>query len=119
MLRGNPPRLDYDPHGLSLLLTLPWLLLLLVPRERHRLQLPLWLTVAACALPGLLYQNTGYMQFGFRFSLDYTPYLLLLLAVSGWSFRSWPLRITLGLAVAVNFWGALAFRGYTELVRGG
>ena len=29
-------------------------------------------TVAACALPGFFYQNDGYMQFGFRFSLDYT-----------------------------------------------
>jgi hypothetical protein len=74
--------------------------------------------VAACALPGLLYQNTGYIQFGFRFSLDYTPYLLVLLALSGWSFRSTPLRVALAVAVAVNFWGAVAFRGYTELMRG-
>jgi hypothetical protein len=82
-----------------------------------RLYVPLWLTVAACALPGLLYQNTGYAQFGFRFSLDYTPYLVLLVAVSGWKLaRAVPLAV-LGLGSLVSFWGALAFRGYTELVR--
>ncbi|MFN0063251.1 MAG: hypothetical protein ACKVPX_12165 [Myxococcaceae bacterium] len=113
----EPLRLDYDPHGLSLFLTMPWLLLLLWPRQKSRLRLPLALTVLACALPGLLYQNTGYMQFGFRFSLDYTPYLLALLAVSGWSLRRPLVIAVLALSVLANTWGAVAFRGYTEIVR--
>jgi hypothetical protein len=113
----NPPRLEYDPHGLTLLLTLPLLVFLLVPKLRPRLHWPLWLTVAVCALPGLFYQNTGYMQFGFRFSLDYTPYLLLLFAVGGWSLKNRAVQVAVVLGVLVNFWGAVAFRGYTELVR--
>ena len=113
----HPLRLAYDPYGLTLLLTLPVLLFLFAPRSVPRLHWPLWLTVAACALPGFFYQNTGYMQFGFRFSLDYTPYLLLLLAASGWSARNrWVLGTAL-LGLLVNFWGAVAFRGFTEIVR--
>jgi hypothetical protein len=112
-----PPRLAYDPYGLTLLLTLPLLVFLLVPKTRPRLHWPLWLTVAVCALPGLFYQNTGYMQFGFRFSLDYTPYLLLLFAIGGWSLRNRAVLAVVALGVLVNFWGAVAFRGYTELVR--
>jgi hypothetical protein len=113
----HPFRLAYDPNGLSLFLTMPFLVLLLVPKARPRLHWPLWLTVLATALPGFLYQNTGYMQFGFRFSLDWTPYLVLLLAVGGWSFRAPVVRALLGVGFLVNFWGAVAFRGYTELVR--
>jgi hypothetical protein len=113
----HPFHLSYDPNGLSLFLTMPFLVLLFVPRLRPRLHWPLWLTLAATALPGFLYQNTGYMQFGFRFSLDYTPYLVLLLAVGGWSFRARGVQLLLALGFLVNFWGALAFRGYTELVR--
>ncbi|ADO70045.1 hypothetical protein [Stigmatella aurantiaca] len=113
----NPLRLGYDPHGLTLLLTLPLLIFLVIPKTRPRLHLNLWLTVAVCALPGLFYQNTGYMQFGFRFSLDYTPYLLLLFAVGGWSLRHRAVLAAVALGVLVNFWGAVAFRGYTELVR--
>jgi hypothetical protein len=114
----NNGRLEYSPWGMSLLLTLPALVLLVMPKEKPRLHWPLWLTVGACALPGLFYQNTGYAQFGFRFSLDYTPYLLLLLAVGGWSLKK-PLALgLLALGVVVNFWGALGFKGYTELVRG-
>lgn len=113
----HPLQLDYDPRGLSLLLTLPLIALLLVPRERPRLHWPLWITVAVCALPGLFYQNTGYMQFGFRFSLDYTPYLLLLFAIGGWSLKNRWAIAAVALGVLVNFWGAIAFHGYTELVR--
>lgn len=103
-------RLAYDPDGMSLFVTTPLFLLLLWPRARPRLHLPLWLTVAVTALPGFLYQNTGYVQFGYRFSLDYTPYLFLLLAVGARPMGRWFWAV--GLAgVAVNAWGALAFRG--------
>jgi hypothetical protein len=86
-------------------------------QEAPRLVAPVLLTLLACMLPGLLYQNTGYAQFGFRFSIDYTPYVFLLLAVSGWKWSK-PLPLALAaLSVVVNFWGAVAFRGYTELVR--
>ncbi|HUM10456.1 MAG TPA: hypothetical protein VLT82_05850 [Myxococcaceae bacterium] len=116
-VQWSPFRLGYDPRGLSLLVTMPWLVLLVFPRTRPRLHWPVWLTVGVCALPGLFYQNTGYMQFGFRFSLDYVPYLVLLLGLSGWSFRRPLVQVLVGAAVVVNTWGALAFRGYTELVR--
>lgn len=113
----KPLQLAYDPHGLTLLLTLPLLVFLVYPKARPRLHWPLWLTVAVCALPGLFYQNTGYMQFGFRFSLDYTPYLLLLFAIGAWSLRNRFVLAAVALGVLVNFWGAVAFRGYTEYVR--
>ncbi len=116
-LVSGPPFLSYDPHGLTLLLTLPLIVFLLIPKEKRRLHWPLWLTVAICALPGLFYQNTGYMQFGFRFSLDYTPYLVLLFALGGWSLKNRWVIAAAALGVLVNVWGAVAFRGYTEYVR--
>lgn len=103
-------RLAWDPRGMSLILTTPLFLWLLWPRERPRLHLALWLTVAATALPAFLYQNTGYVQFGYRFSLDWTPYLFALLALGdrpmGRAF--WAAGL---LGVAVNTWGALTFTG--------
>jgi len=171
----TPLQISYDPWGLSLLLTLPLLVLVFASAHKpkayllalatlvvpllvsamfpalpnvplgtrgtlvwlafagavfaqaslwqgddapSRLKVPLALTIAACALPGFFYQNTGYAQFGFRFSLDYTVYVLLMFAVSGWSLRQPKVAALAVLAVLVNFWGAIGFRGYTELVRG-
>jgi len=104
----QPFRLGYDPNGMSLLVTTPLFALLLFPRERPRLWRLLWITLAAVALPGFLYQNNGWQQFGFRFSLDYTPYLIILLALSGRALDGvfWLLA---ALGVAVNAWGAAVF----------
>jgi hypothetical protein len=120
---GEPP-IGWRPVAL-------WLLLALVlgfiawsvwqwatSKDAPRLLVPVLFTLLACMLPGLAYQNTGYAQFGFRFSLDYTPYLLMLIPLAGWSWKK-PLPLTLAaLSIIVNFWGAVGFRGYTELVRG-
>jgi hypothetical protein len=112
-LSFHPFRIGYDPHGMSLLVTTPLLLLLLWPKVKPRLHRALWLTVACTALPGFFYQNDGYMQFGFRFSLDYTPFLVLLLALGGWSLRSRLFATLAVIGIAVNTWGAVAFHGYS------
>jgi hypothetical protein len=89
----------------------------LASKDAPRLAAPVILTVLACMVPGLAYQNTGFSQFGFRFSLDYTPWLLLLIPLGGWSWKK-PLPMALGLlSVTAGFWGAVGFRGYTEMMR--
>jgi hypothetical protein len=112
-LTTHPFNVGYDPHGMSILVTTPLFLLLLWPREKLRLHRALWLTVAFTAIPGFFYQNDGYMQFGFRFSLDYTPFLVLLLALGGWSLKSRLFAIFALLGLVVNTWGAVAFRGFS------
>ena len=104
----RPFRISYDPNGLSLFVTTPLFALLFFPRYRPRLWRPLWITTAAIALPGFFYQNNGWQQFGFRFSLDYTPHLIVLLAICGRPLDGlfWSLAIA---GVAVNAWGAAAF----------
>jgi len=37
---------------------------------------------AGLALPVFFYQNTGWEQYGFRFSMDWMAYLFVLLAMS-------------------------------------
>ena len=49
--------------------------MLLPPRRRVPLRRALVLAAACVALPLLLYQNTGHIQYGYRFSLDLTPLL--------------------------------------------
>jgi hypothetical protein len=107
-IRFHPLRIDFNGEGMSLFVTTPLFALLLWPREKPRLHLPLWLTAAAIALPGFFYQNSGWFQFGFRFSLDYTPYLIVLLALGRRPMTAafWALA---GAGVAVNAWGAAVF----------
>jgi hypothetical protein len=104
----HPFRMGFNGEGMSLFVTTPLFFYLLWPKRTGALQRELWLTTAAVALPGFFYQNSGFYQFGFRFSLDYTPYLILLLALGGHRFTRlfWAAAL---LGVAVNAWGAMVF----------
>lgn len=104
----HPFKVGFSGDGMSLLVTTPLFLYLLWPREKPRLHRALWLTVAIVAIPGFFYQNSGWYQFGFRFSLDYTPYLIVLLALGNRPFTrvSWLAALA---GVAVNAWGAAVF----------
>ncbi|HEY4884061.1 MAG TPA: hypothetical protein VII08_10525 [Myxococcales bacterium] len=104
----HPFRIGFNGEGMSLFVTTPLFLYLLAPRQKPRLHRALWLTVALVAIPGFFYQNSGYYQFGFRFSLDYTPYLILLLALGGRPFTGlfW---LAAFAGFAVNAWGAAVF----------
>jgi hypothetical protein len=106
--QAEAPYVTISGHGLALWVTSPILVFLLWPRQRGPLHLPLCVTALAVALPTLLYQNSGWFQFGYRFSLDYTPFLFALLAVGGRPFR-WPAQALVAAAIAINLFGAVTF----------
>ncbi len=95
-------------HGLALWVTTPLYLWLLWPRRTGFLHWALWLTVAAVAVPTLFYQNTGWEQFGYRFSNDYAVFLFALLAIGGCRFRTLFTAAALW-SVLVNGFGAATF----------
>ena len=61
----------------------PRYLALLWPRRRDALVVALALAVAGPLVMNLMYQNSGWSQFGYRFSNDYAVLLFVLLAVAG------------------------------------
>jgi hypothetical protein len=103
---GGP--LQINAHGLALWVTTPMYLWLLVARRWTALSRALLLCVGLVALPTLLYQNTGWIQFGYRFSNDYAPLLFVLLAIVGPPLRG-AFLVAAALSVVVNFFGALTF----------
>lgn len=114
-LLPRPPYVQISYHGLSLLFTTPALAYLVRPPanlddKRRWLRTVLWLSVLPIALFGLLYQNDGYIQFGYRFSLDYMLLLVLILAVSNQAdLRRWTFRGLVLWGVVVNLFGAVTF----------
>jgi hypothetical protein len=95
-------------HGLALWFTTPLLFLLVWPKRRGGLHVALWVTVVLVALPSITYMNSGWFQFGYRFSLDYMVFLIMLLAIGGRPLG----RVAQGLivfGVIVNLFGAYTF----------
>lgn len=97
-----------NAHGLALWITTPVYLYLLWPRAPRTGYAALLITAAAVGVPELFYQNTGWMQFGYRFSNDYAVFLFVALAISRPRFG--PLFwILTGCALVVNAFGAVTF----------
>jgi hypothetical protein len=104
--QGGP--VQVNAHGLALWLTTPMYLWLLLAKRWSALSRALLMTAALVALPTLFYQNTGWVQFGYRFSNDYAPFLFSLLAILGPPLRG-SFMLASAFAVIVNFFGALTF----------
>jgi hypothetical protein len=107
-LIDKPPGFQISGHGLALWFTTPILLAVLWPKDRPAIHRALWITVAFVAIPILCYQNSGWFQFGYRFSLDYLPFLVLLIAIGGRKL-GWVSRGLIVAGIAINLFGAVTF----------
>ena len=99
-----PPYLRPSPWGMSLLFTSPLILRLLFPVERRG-----WLLWGALilpmALPMLAFFSVGWVQFGYRYSLDWWVFLLVMLA-GALGVRPRPVDgVLLALSIAINALG--------------
>jgi len=111
--RASTPHVWINGHGLALWFTTPILIGLLWPAVRGPWHRPLWLCVALVAVPSLLYHNSGWLQFGYRFALDYMVLLFALLCVGGRPL-TWVARGLIVAAIAINLFGAVTFARFNQ-----
>jgi hypothetical protein len=113
LFNGNCPLLLPQDVGMSLFLTSPAYLFALPALRRYgRSRLVTGAAVAAMAIAviNLMHFSQGWVQFGYRFSNDFVPFALILVAL-GIERRGGarPLAIALVVAsVAINLWGVWA-----------
>jgi len=99
-----PPYLRPSPWGLSLVLTSPFILRLIRP-ARPPQWWPWGALVLSMVLPMLLFFSVGWVQFGYRYSLDWWIFLLVILASALGDRPRSADGILLALAVGVNALG--------------
>ena len=90
------PKFQINSHGLALWFTTPVYLWLLWPRRASFVWRSLAISIAPVILMDLLYQNSGWLQFGYRFSNDYAVFLFALLAMGGYRLASCSMRARCG-----------------------
>ena len=128
---GNLPRITSDApfvqvsrHGISIFAATPALLLLLSTLKRKETSSSavyrLWfvlIPLICVATPALFYQNTGWAQYSYRFSVDYLPYLALLLGcsslVQGRAFKT-----LVVISILISLFGAITFGRFEQFYFG-
>jgi hypothetical protein len=110
---GQFPYFRPSLDGMSLLLATPALLLVLPTYKRITtdwLVAASWLAIAAVGGLYLIYFWSGFAQFGVRYTLDYTPFLLLLLAAACKVGVRTPAKWLIVGSIASNVWGIAWWR---------
>jgi hypothetical protein len=104
---GTPFQINV--HGLALWITSPFYAWALWPRRATPMFWALAVTTLSVAIPILCYQNSGWIQFGWRFSNDFAPFVIAMIAVGGRRLRT-PFWLAGAAAIAVNAFGAVTFQ---------
>jgi hypothetical protein len=107
-LSSEAPFVRVSRHGLALWVTTPAYLWVLWPKRVNPRIAGLSLAAACAAVMDLCYQNSGWIQFAYRFSLDYSVLLIALLALGGRRFGL-GFYALLVWSIAVNLFGAITF----------
>ncbi|HYN81589.1 MAG TPA: hypothetical protein VES88_08820 [Gemmatimonadaceae bacterium] len=101
------PYVEPSQWGMGLFFTSPALLYVFRARFSENLVRACWIATFTLLVPILAYYGIGYLQFGYRYALDFMPFLIVLAA------RGLPhpmtnrARALVTASVLINFWGAL------------
>jgi hypothetical protein len=93
--------------GMSMLLVSPALLTSAWAGFRDRTAQLLWIAAALVAVPVFLYYGGGFVQYGFRYSLDFTPFLVALMAIGSRRWVGWPERLLVVASIGSVYFGVL------------
>jgi len=93
--------------GLSVLITTPAFLLVPFAGVRRRLALASWAAIIPTAFLIFIKSGTGWTQFGYRYALDFYPFLLILTFLGTGGRLRWYHKALIILSVLVNLWGVL------------
>lgn len=107
-LSREAPHFVVSGHGLALWVTTPHVLYALHPRRMPPILVAFTVPTVLVMVADLMYQNSGWLQFGYRFSLDYLPAVFAMLALGGRRF-GWEARLLAVFAIVLNTFGALTF----------
>jgi hypothetical protein len=75
--------------------------------RKDKFAIACWAAVIPAALMLFTFAGTGFAQFGYRFSLDYMPFLFLLTANAIGNDIKWYHKALIVLSVLANLWGIL------------
>jgi hypothetical protein len=102
-------RITPSGEGMSILLTTPAFLYIFKSLRKSPILIGAWISLGLLLLPLITYFNTGWYQFGYRFSLDFIIPLFVLLAFGLGNKMSRGFKILIIASILMNLWGTAWF----------
>jgi hypothetical protein len=98
-----------SPYGLSIFLTSPAFIYALFVKRKTWLTPACWLAIGLVTIPLFMHYSQGWVQYGYRFMLDYMPFLAILTVMGFDDNQSQKARavqiVLIAVSVASGSWG--------------
>lgn len=104
-----PPYVQPSWAGLAIWITTPAFIYAFLAPLATRMAKLAWISIASIGLIVFSHGSTGFAQFGYRFAVDFYPFLFLL-TILGVSRKGSPSKVAwllLAIGIIVNFWGVV------------
>jgi hypothetical protein len=76
-------------------------------RTRDKLAIACWSAIVPIALTNFSFAANGYSQYGYRYAVDFYPFLFLLVVHAARDRLHWSLMTLIGVSVLINIWAVL------------
>lgn len=94
--------------GLAIWITTPAFIYALGAHLKDKINILSWISILSIGLINFSYGSTGFSQFGYRYAVDFYPFLILLtirsVSRTGLKWHHW---LLLFISIIVNLWGVL------------
>jgi len=96
-------------YGMSALLTSSPFIFAALTRRSNPLRIASWIAIPLVAIPTLMYYSQGWVQFGYRYLMDYLPFIMILVALGFDDNQSrkafWWKVALVAVSIVIGFWG--------------
>jgi uncharacterized membrane protein len=113
MFAGFPRFVDKFPYvtpswnGMAIWITTPAFVYSIFAGIRSRLAAGCWLSIVLIALVNSCHGTWGFTQFGYRFAMDFYPFLFILTVKGMGNNLKWHHKVLIIIGILVNLWGVL------------
>jgi len=105
---SDPPYFVPSLSGMSIFLTTPAFIYAFLAGVRNKLALACWLGIIPVALLIFIKAGTGWTMFGYRYAMDFYPFLLILTVRGIGKEIKWHHKLLIIFGVLVNLWGVIS-----------
>jgi len=103
-------------NGMAIWLTTPAFIYAFFAGIKNRLAIGCWVTIILIAFVDFCHGTWGFAQFGYRYAVDFYPFLFLLTIKGIGNEVKWHHKILIIIGILVNFWGVLIIQKFGDYI---
>jgi hypothetical protein len=103
----EPPFVIPNLFAMAIWVITPAYFLMFFANFKEKICIASLIAIIFIAIPELMHGGNGFSQFGYRHTLDFLPFILILVASGFKNKFYWWGGLLIGLSILINFWGVI------------